>query len=61
ACDQDGRPSAHIEYPEVLRAWHRALWEAGGHWSEARSLTIVLGFSEQVSKDRFAFLGGKRV
>ncbi|MFH9982209.1 beta-galactosidase [Streptomyces sp. NPDC017179] len=28
ACEQDGRPSTHVEYPEVLRAWHRALWEA---------------------------------
>ncbi|WP_328631561.1 beta-galactosidase [Streptomyces sp. NBC_00356] len=25
---QDGRPSAHITYEEVVRAWHRALWEA---------------------------------
>jgi beta-galactosidase len=24
---QDGRPSAHITYEEVVRAWHRALWE----------------------------------
>ncbi|PZG94512.1 beta-galactosidase, partial [Streptomyces sp. NTH33] len=28
AGDQDGRPSAHVGYPDVLRAWHRALWEA---------------------------------
>ncbi|MGW5125422.1 beta-galactosidase [Streptomyces sp. NPDC004069] len=28
ACEQDGRPSTHVAYPEVLRAWHRALWEA---------------------------------
>ncbi|MET7516546.1 beta-galactosidase [Streptomyces sp. NPDC005480] len=25
---QDGRPSAHVAYEEVVRAWHRALWEA---------------------------------
>ncbi|WP_420000626.1 beta-galactosidase [Streptomyces boninensis] len=26
---QDGRPSDRVHYPDVLRAWHRALWEAG--------------------------------
>ncbi|WOI60754.1 beta-galactosidase [Streptomyces fradiae] len=26
---QEGRPSREAEYPEVVRAWHRALWEAG--------------------------------
>ncbi|MCX4649898.1 MULTISPECIES: beta-galactosidase [unclassified Streptomyces] len=25
---QDGRPSAHVTYEDVVRAWHRALWEA---------------------------------
>ncbi|WP_329579609.1 beta-galactosidase [Streptomyces sp. NBC_01361] len=25
---QDGRPSAHVAYEDVVRAWHRALWEA---------------------------------
>ncbi|MFF2167660.1 beta-galactosidase [Streptomyces sp. NPDC058175] len=25
---QDGRPSAHVVYEDVVRAWHRALWEA---------------------------------
>ncbi len=25
---QDGRPSALVSYEEVVRAWHRALWEA---------------------------------
>jgi beta-galactosidase len=25
---QDGRPSSRVEYPDVLRAWHRALWQA---------------------------------
>jgi beta-galactosidase len=25
---QDGRLSTEVEYPEVLRAWHRALWES---------------------------------
>ncbi|MFI9779307.1 beta-galactosidase [Streptomyces sp. NPDC051956] len=25
---QDGRPSAHVAYENVVRAWHRALWEA---------------------------------
>jgi beta-galactosidase len=25
---QDGRPSGRVEYPEVLSAWHRALWQA---------------------------------
>ncbi len=24
----DGRLSSRVEYPEVLRAWHRALWQA---------------------------------
>ncbi|ADI06542.1 beta-galactosidase [Streptomyces bingchenggensis BCW-1] len=24
---QDGRPSARLDYPQVVRAWHRALWE----------------------------------
>ncbi|MFE6756852.1 beta-galactosidase [Streptomyces sp. NPDC057684] len=25
---QDGRPSVHVAYEDVVRAWHRALWEA---------------------------------
>ncbi|MEU2543161.1 beta-galactosidase [Streptomyces iakyrus] len=25
---QDGRLSSRVEYPDVLRAWHRALWQA---------------------------------
>ncbi|KMS68255.1 beta-galactosidase [Streptomyces leeuwenhoekii] len=25
---QEAHPSRRVEYPEVLRAWHRALWEA---------------------------------
>ncbi|GGX22487.1 beta-galactosidase [Streptomyces lomondensis] len=25
---QDGRLSSQVEYPDVLRAWHRALWQA---------------------------------
>ncbi|MEU6101056.1 beta-galactosidase [Streptomyces flaveolus] len=25
---QDGRPSTRFDYPDVLHAWHRALWEA---------------------------------
>ncbi|MEU8849854.1 beta-galactosidase [Streptomyces sp. NPDC048564] len=25
---QDGRPSSEFDYPQVVRAWHRALWEA---------------------------------
>ncbi|MFI6337333.1 beta-galactosidase [Streptomyces sp. NPDC050535] len=25
---QDGRLSSEVDYPQVLRAWHRALWEA---------------------------------
>jgi beta-galactosidase len=28
ADQQDGRLSSEVEYPEVVRAWHRALWEA---------------------------------
>ncbi|MEN8651933.1 beta-galactosidase [Streptomyces sp. 21So2-11] len=28
ADQQDGRPSTGVEYPEIVRAWHRALWEA---------------------------------
>ncbi|MFD6341560.1 beta-galactosidase [Streptomyces sp. NPDC060131] len=28
ADQQDGRLSARLDYPEVLRAWHRALWES---------------------------------
>ncbi|MFD7713097.1 beta-galactosidase [Streptomyces sp. NPDC059786] len=28
ASGQNGRLSAEIDYPEVVRAWHRALWEA---------------------------------
>ncbi|MFI6412327.1 beta-galactosidase [Streptomyces sp. NPDC050585] len=27
--EQEGRPSREVAYPEVVRAWHRALWEAG--------------------------------
>jgi beta-galactosidase len=29
AGDGEARPSAHTDYPELLRRWHRALWEAG--------------------------------
>ncbi|MFD5074577.1 beta-galactosidase [Streptomyces sp. NPDC058371] len=29
ADQQEGRPSLHMDYPEVMRAWHRALWESG--------------------------------
>ncbi|MFF8386318.1 beta-galactosidase [Streptomyces kanasensis] len=29
AVEQEGRPSREVAYPEVVRAWHRALWEAG--------------------------------
>ncbi|MET7451706.1 beta-galactosidase [Streptomyces sp. NPDC005574] len=25
---QEGRPSTEVDYPDVLRSWHRALWEA---------------------------------
>lgn len=25
---QDGRPSKLVDYPDILRAWHRALWQA---------------------------------
>jgi beta-galactosidase len=29
AGDQEGRPSHEVDLPRVLRAWHRALWQAG--------------------------------
>ncbi|WP_274034106.1 beta-galactosidase [Streptomyces sp. MMBL 11-1] len=29
ADEQEGRPSSEVHYPTVVRAWHRALWEAG--------------------------------
>ncbi|MFJ3889221.1 beta-galactosidase [Streptomyces rubrogriseus] len=29
AGDQKARPSREFDYPDVLRAWHRALWQAG--------------------------------
>ncbi|WP_461029806.1 beta-galactosidase [Streptomyces sparsus] len=29
AGQQEGRPSTQVDYQEVVRAWHRALWEAG--------------------------------
>ncbi|MFF1277393.1 beta-galactosidase [Streptomyces marokkonensis] len=28
AGDQEGRPSLAVDYPQVLAAWHRALWQA---------------------------------
>lgn len=28
AGNQEARPSAHVAYEDVVRAWHRALWEA---------------------------------
>jgi len=28
AGDQDGRLSSEVDYPQVVRSWHRALWEA---------------------------------
>ncbi|MEI7032684.1 beta-galactosidase [Streptomyces pratensis] len=29
AGEQEGRLSARVHYPAIVRAWHRALWEAG--------------------------------
>ncbi|MET7811694.1 beta-galactosidase [Streptomyces sp. NPDC005395] len=29
AGDQEARPSREVDYPEILGAWHRALWQAG--------------------------------
>ncbi|MFJ5918689.1 beta-galactosidase [Streptomyces ardesiacus] len=29
AGDQEARPSRAVDYPDVLGAWHRALWQAG--------------------------------
>ncbi|CAM5675765.1 Beta-galactosidase OS=Streptomyces tendae OX=1932 GN=GUR47_38010 PE=3 SV=1 [Streptomyces tendae] len=29
AGDQEARPSREVDYPDVLGAWHRALWHAG--------------------------------
>ncbi|MGW7052284.1 beta-galactosidase [Streptomyces sp. NPDC054887] len=29
ADEQEGRPSCELHYPTVVRAWHRALWDAG--------------------------------
>ncbi|MFD8453009.1 beta-galactosidase [Streptomyces coelicoflavus] len=29
AGDQEARPSREVDYPDVLGAWHRALWRAG--------------------------------
>ncbi|MYT74442.1 MULTISPECIES: beta-galactosidase [unclassified Streptomyces] len=29
AGSQEARPSARVDYQDVVRAWHRALWEAG--------------------------------
>ncbi|MEV8308840.1 beta-galactosidase [Streptomyces flavidovirens] len=29
ADQQDGRLSTHLDYADVVRAWHRALWESG--------------------------------
>ncbi|MEV7221739.1 beta-galactosidase [Streptomyces sp. NPDC093681] len=29
AGDQEARPSREVDYPDVLSAWHRALWQAG--------------------------------
>ncbi|MDT9683529.1 beta-galactosidase [Streptomyces sp. TRM76323] len=29
AAQQEGRLSQEVEYPELVRAWHRALWEGG--------------------------------
>ncbi|NUT28748.1 MAG: beta-galactosidase [Streptomyces sp.] len=28
AGQQDGRPSSEVDHPQIVRAWHRALWEA---------------------------------
>lgn len=29
ASTQEGRPSSHLAYTEVIQAWHRGLWESG--------------------------------
>ncbi|WP_307128784.1 beta-galactosidase [Streptomyces sp. B1I3] len=29
ASAQEGRPSSLVEYPDLVRAWHRGLWESG--------------------------------
>ncbi|MBQ0853073.1 beta-galactosidase [Streptomyces sp. BH-SS-21] len=49
AGEQDGRPSREVEYQQVVRAWHRALWEAHittdfahpGHDLSAYPLVVV--------------------
>ncbi|WP_329112517.1 beta-galactosidase [Streptomyces sp. NBC_01353] len=33
AGEQEGRPSSLLQYPEIVRSWHRALWE--GHLTAA--------------------------
>lgn len=36
ASAQEGRPSSLVAYPDVVRAWHRALWENGTRTEFAR-------------------------
>lgn len=41
---QEGRPSSHLDYPEIVRAWHRALWENGTATDFARPERDLSGY-----------------
>ncbi|WP_405462049.1 beta-galactosidase [Streptomyces sp. NBC_00101] len=41
---QEGRPSSHLQYPEIVRAWHRALWENGTATDFARPEADLSGY-----------------
>ncbi|MDK1472415.1 beta-galactosidase [Streptomyces sp. 549] len=45
AGQQDGRPSTEVDYPQVVAAWHRALWDAG----------LATDFAHPVSGDLAAY------
>ncbi len=45
ADQQEGRPSVHVEYPQVVRAWHRALWEEGVATDFARPEGALGGYA----------------
>lgn len=41
---QEGRPSSHLDYAEIVQAWHRALWENGTATDFARPEADLSGY-----------------
>ncbi|MEU1127335.1 beta-galactosidase [Streptomyces sp. NPDC005899] len=44
ASSQEGRPSSLVEYPDLVRAWHRGLWDSGIATEFARPGSDLSGY-----------------